>query len=63
MNRFLSKGNTKADVQAKLVLEGIGLAENAGLFVDAVVMDGATWNRSLWTKFGLAKKVPAVSTP
>ncbi|KAG0411826.1 hypothetical protein HPB47_011044, partial [Ixodes persulcatus] len=45
---FSSKGNIKADMLSKLLLEAILLAEQAGLFVDFVSCDGATWNRSAY---------------
>ncbi|KAH6943996.1 hypothetical protein HPB50_001152 [Hyalomma asiaticum] len=50
---FSSKGNIKADMLSKLLLEAIFLAEKAGLFVDFVSCDGATWNRSMWKSFGI----------
>lgn len=50
---FSSKGNIKADMLSKLLLEAILLAEKAGLFVDFVSCDGATWNRSMWKSFGI----------
>ncbi|KAL3211612.1 hypothetical protein MRX96_036304 [Rhipicephalus microplus] len=39
---FSSKGNIKAEMLAKLLLEAILLSEQAGLFVDFVSCDGAT---------------------
>lgn len=50
---FVSKGNAKGEILSKIVLEGIALCENAGLFVDGVITDGATWNRNMWTIFGI----------
>ncbi|KAH8035053.1 hypothetical protein HPB51_004294 [Rhipicephalus microplus] len=50
---FSSKGNIKAEMLAKLLLEAILLSEQAGLFVDFVSCDGATWNRSMWRSFGI----------
>lgn len=32
------------------------LCENAGIFVDAVTCDGASWNRSMWRSFGIKGK-------
>lgn len=48
---FSSKGNIKADMFSKLLLEAVILAEQAGLFVDFVMCDVATWNRSMWKSF------------
>ncbi|KAK3928196.1 Transposable element P transposase [Frankliniella fusca] len=52
---FLSKGAIKGPDLAKILLEAISLLEQAGLFVDCIVSDGATWNRNMWSKFGLKK--------
>ncbi|KAH9366056.1 hypothetical protein HPB48_007886 [Haemaphysalis longicornis] len=41
------------DMLSKLLLEAIILAEQAGLFVDFVSCDGASWNRSMWKSFGI----------
>ncbi|KAJ3655556.1 hypothetical protein Zmor_014679 [Zophobas morio] len=49
---FLSKGNVCGSTQAKLILEAIVLCEAAGLFIDVVTSDGATWNRSMWKHLG-----------
>ncbi|KAK3918616.1 LOW QUALITY PROTEIN: Transposable element P transposase [Frankliniella fusca] len=32
-----------------------GLTEEAGFFVNAVVTDAASWNRNMWSQFGLKK--------
>ncbi|KAG8182818.1 hypothetical protein JTE90_003491 [Oedothorax gibbosus] len=50
---FATKGNMKADLLAKMITEAIIYAENAGLFVDCVTGDGASWNRKMWKKFGI----------
>lgn len=50
---FLSKGCASGTVLHHLVMECIILAEQAGLRIDAVTTDGATWNRSMWDKFGI----------
>lgn len=42
----------KAGVLAKIIIEAAILCENAGLFVDTVTCDGASWNRSMWRSFG-----------
>jgi hypothetical protein len=49
---FLSKGNVTGNIQAKLILEATLLCEAAGLFIDVVTSDGATWNRAMWKAFG-----------
>jgi hypothetical protein len=48
---FLSKGNVTGSIQAKLILEATVLCEAAGLFIDVVTSDGATWNRAMWKFF------------
>lgn len=52
---FLSKGSANGSVLQKIILEGIILAEKAGLFIDAVVTDGAAWNRNMWKRFGVSE--------
>lgn len=59
---FSSKGNIKADMLSKLLLEAIILAEQAGLFVDFVTCDGASWNRSMWKSFGIGGNKPHCSS-
>ncbi|KAH7979516.1 hypothetical protein HPB49_009713 [Dermacentor silvarum] len=51
---FASRGNVKAPLLSKMVLEAVLLAENAGLRVDYITCDGATWNRAVWRKFGIS---------
>lgn len=50
---FASRGNVKADTLAKIIVEATILCEKAGLFVDFVTCDGASWNRSMWRIFGI----------
>lgn len=50
---FSSKGNIKAEMLEKILIEAILLTEQAGLFVDVVTCDGASWNRSMWKSFGI----------
>ena len=50
---FLSKGAATGSVLAALTTECILLLERAGFAVDAVVSDGAQWNRGMWVNFGL----------
>ncbi|KAH9375407.1 hypothetical protein HPB48_010753 [Haemaphysalis longicornis] len=50
---FASRGNVKAAALSKVVLEATLLCEQAGLFVDGVTCDAASWNRSMWKLFGI----------
>ncbi|KAG8180990.1 hypothetical protein JTE90_024738 [Oedothorax gibbosus] len=38
---------------ARLLIEAILNMERAGLFIDCVVGDGASWNRAMWREFGV----------
>lgn len=51
---FASRGNVKAPLLSKIILEAVVLAENAGLRVDYVTSDGASWNRAMWHRFGVS---------
>ncbi|KAK8759273.1 hypothetical protein V5799_003095, partial [Amblyomma americanum] len=50
---FASHSNVKADILAKIVTVPVIMCENAGLHVDFITCDGATWNRSMWRFFGI----------
>lgn len=50
---FASKGNVKAAVLTKIVLEATILCEQAGLCVEYICCDGAPWNRTMWHKMGI----------
>nr|XP_037279949.1 LOW QUALITY PROTEIN: uncharacterized protein LOC119172911 [Rhipicephalus microplus] len=50
---FGSRGNVKANVLAKIIVDATLTAEKSGLFVDFVTTDGASWNRSMWRQFGI----------
>ena len=39
-----------------IVIEAVILLENSGLFVDVVTTDGASWNRKMWSEFGISEK-------
>lgn len=52
----LSVGSASRTVLHKLLLEAIALTEKSGFFVDAVMTDGASWNRSMWNTFGVTAK-------
>nr|XP_042910254.1 uncharacterized protein LOC122271820 [Parasteatoda tepidariorum] len=51
---FLSKNAASGTVLHHLIIEAVTLMEKSGFFVDAVVCDGATWNRSMFKKFGIS---------
>lgn len=53
---FLSKGCANSNVLQCLILECILLLEQIGLHVDVVTTDGASWNRSMWSKFGISQE-------
>lgn len=48
LGAFASNENVKGELLAKIVLEATILAEKAGLFVDYVTCDAASWNRKMW---------------
>ncbi|XP_077502979.1 uncharacterized protein LOC144113650 [Amblyomma americanum] len=48
---FASKGPTKGTLLSQLLIQCI--LENAGLFVDGVVCDGASTNRAMWKQLGI----------
>ncbi|XP_044019693.1 uncharacterized protein LOC122860105 [Aphidius gifuensis] len=60
---FLSKGATPSDALKELTLECIAKLEDAGLLVDAVTTDGASWNRAMWTKFNIGENHNFCSHP
>lgn len=52
---FLSKGAANGEVLNHLITECIVHLENHGFFVDVMTSDGASWNRNMWARFGVAK--------
>lgn len=50
---FATQGNMKGNLLSKVMLEAVILAEKAGLFVDFITSDGATWNRNMWSTMGI----------
>ncbi|KAK3919871.1 Transposable element P transposase [Frankliniella fusca] len=60
---FLSKGNANSDELTKLILEATILLEKSNLLVDGVITDGASWNRSMWIKFGINEDNPSAEHP
>ncbi|XP_064474601.1 uncharacterized protein LOC135388758 [Ornithodoros turicata] len=57
---FASRGNVKADLLAKIVIEAVILCEQAGLHVDFITSDGAAWNRQMWKSFGICSTTDGV---
>lgn len=55
---FSSRGNVKAHLLSKLLLEATILAEKSGLRVDFWTGAGAPWNRRLWKLLGIKGKLP-----
>ena len=53
---FLSKGSASGFVLHKILVEAILLAEKAGLKIDGVSCDGASWNRKMWEHFGVSEE-------
>lgn len=51
---FASRGSVKGGLLSKILMEAIILLENAGLRVDFVTCDGASWNRAMWRNFGIS---------
>ncbi|KAH7964988.1 hypothetical protein HPB49_002733 [Dermacentor silvarum] len=50
---FATRGNVNGGTLTKIMLEAILLAEKAGLKVDFITSDGASWNRRMWTLMGV----------
>lgn len=50
---FATRGNVNGSTLTKIMLEAIILAEKAGLKVDFITSDGASWNRCMWTLMGV----------
>lgn len=52
---FATNKNMKGDILAKTLIEAVIHAENAGLSVDCITGDGASWNRSMWSICGIGE--------
>lgn len=50
---FATHGNINGNLLTKIMLEAVILAEKAGLKVDFITSDGATWNRKMWSVMGI----------
>ncbi|KAG0444738.1 hypothetical protein HPB47_013439 [Ixodes persulcatus] len=57
---FASRGNVKGHLLSKIITEAIILCEEAGLFVDYLCCDGASWNRNMWHSFGIEASLGSV---
>ncbi|KAK3929571.1 DNA transposase, partial [Frankliniella fusca] len=55
LGAFLSCGPVKSEKLHK--------TEKSGFFVDCIVTDAATWNRSMWDLFGINSQSPACEHP
>lgn len=51
---FASKRPTKGTLLAQLLIQCIVKLEQAGVFTDSVVCDGASTNRSMWKQLGIS---------
>lgn len=53
---FLSKNSVTSQILHKLILNCVLLLSRSGFYVDVITMDGAQWNRGVWTIFGIGKE-------
>lgn len=53
MAAFASKNSVTSSVLSELLTDAITRLHNCGFTVDAVTMDGAQWNRGVWTIHGI----------
>ncbi|KAH6933270.1 hypothetical protein HPB50_013924 [Hyalomma asiaticum] len=60
LGAFASNENVKGELLAKIVLEATILAEKAGLFVDYVTCDVASWNRKMWRVYNIRASLKEV---
>jgi hypothetical protein len=60
---FTTASNAPMNILAKIMMECIILTEKAGLYIDAVVMDGASWNRGAWNILGVNSQRPSATHP
>ena len=52
---FLSKGAASSEVLYQIILESTVLLENSNFRVNAIISDGAQWNRGMWALFGVTE--------
>ncbi|KAH7941087.1 hypothetical protein HPB49_009959 [Dermacentor silvarum] len=60
LGSFASHENVKGELLAKIVVEATILAEKAGLLVDFVTCDAASWNRKMWRVLNIRASVKEV---
>ncbi|KAK3916461.1 Transposable element P transposase [Frankliniella fusca] len=53
---YCSRGACRGPELEKLTTEAILLLEKHGYFVDEVTTDGGSWNRNMWTLFGISEE-------
>ncbi|KAK3932240.1 Retinol dehydrogenase 11, partial [Frankliniella fusca] len=53
---FLTKGAATGKDLAKLTLDATTRLHQCGLYVDVIVSDGAPWNRTMWSEFGMVRQ-------
>ncbi|KAH7935322.1 hypothetical protein HPB52_005929 [Rhipicephalus sanguineus] len=54
---FASKNAMRGIVLCQLLLQTIVLLEEAGAFIDGVVYDGASTNRTMWKHLGISERL------
>jgi len=52
---FLTKGAAKGKELFAITLDAVARLEQCGLFIDALVSDGASWNRNVWVEYGMIR--------
>lgn len=57
MSCTLNKGAANSCILHQIIIEAIVHLEKSGFFIDVVTTDGALWNRSMWTKFGITESI------
>lgn len=60
LSSFLSRGAASGSVLYQIITEAIILTENSGFHVNSITTDGATWNRNMWSKFGVSEEEVSV---
>jgi hypothetical protein len=60
---FCSKGAAKGPELEKLITEAVILLERHKYFVDSVTTDGGSWNRNMWTQFGISPENVGCKNP
>ncbi|KAH7965109.1 hypothetical protein HPB49_003424 [Dermacentor silvarum] len=60
LGAFASRGNVKADVLTRIIVEAVIMLENYFLRVDFFTTDAAAWNRSMWRSSRISGKIHRV---